>query len=130
MALSDRITATTSRLINKYGTQVTATITSSGTYDPTTSLVTSDPSKTVVLRGLIEQFPDVIRALGEKTQGQSLILEGDVRFTVAGADLNFVPPDSNTATINIRDTIYSVIGRSDQWVDDKIAYFVFHLRKN
>lgn len=130
MPLSDRMTATASRLLNKYGTQVSLSITTVSAYDPTSGNVTSSGPATTVLRGYIEQYSDTIRALGEKTQGKSLILEGDLRLFIAGSDFNFTPPDSNTAKVNIHNVVYSIIGRSDQWVDDKIAYFVFHLRKN
>lgn len=129
MALSTRLVPTASRLINKYGTSMILTTFTDGVYDPTTSqIVRSSTSQTV--NGLIEEYADSIRFLGNKVEtGGNLIQEGDKKVTIAAQDLNQTAPDVNKGTLTVRGIVYNIIGVAAQQVDSLVAYFVFHLRK-
>lgn len=128
MALSTRMTATASRLINKYGTPVVLTTYVDGSYDPTTSL-TARTSSVVNLVAVIEEYADSIRFLGNKEQTGTLIQEGDKKITIAGSDLNYVAPNAGMGKFTVNSIDYNIIGVASQFVDIKIAYFVFHVRQ-
>lgn len=128
MALSSRLVPTAQRLINKYGTSFVLTTYTQGTYNTTTSSKTLVPTP-ITLNGLVEEYPDVVKVLGNKTEANSLVQQGDKKLTVSATDLGQVAPKANQAKITITGEDYNIISVASQYVDNLVAYYVFQIRK-
>lgn len=128
MALSSRLVPTAQRLINKYGTSFVLTTYAQGTYDTSTSSKTL-VSTLLALNGLVEEYPDVVKVLGNKTEANTLVQQGDKKLTVSATDLNQTPPKANQAKVAINGETYSIISVASQYVDNLVAYYVFQIRK-
>lgn len=128
MALSSRLVPTAQRLINKYGTSFVLTTYAQGTYDTSTSSKALVPTP-LTLNGLVEEYPDVVKVLGNKTEANTLVQQGDKKLTVSATDLNQTPPKANQAKVTISGETYSIISVASQYVDNLVAYYVFQIRK-
>lgn len=93
MALATSLRKTASKLMAKFGGQVTIRRITTGVYDPTTGTATPTASETVV-RGVLEAVTE--RELND------LIKSTDKKLTVAAVDLAFEPSVADQVTIGGR----------------------------
>jgi hypothetical protein len=127
MALSTKLVPLASNLINKYGTTFTLTTNITSAYNTSTGAMSKTGSNQI-LKGIIEEYADSIRFLGNKLEANNLILEGDKKLTLASKDVSAIPtPGMDTVIIQI--VKYSIIGVATQFADDLPVYYVLHIRK-
>ena len=93
MALATSLRKTASKLMAKFGGQVTIRRITTGSYDPETGTATPNASETVV-RGVLEAVTQ--RELND------LIKSNDKKLTIAAADLSFEPAVSDQVTVASR----------------------------
>lgn len=93
MALASSLQKTASKLMAKFGGEVTFRRVTAGTYDPDTG--TSTPStSTTTIKGVLEEVQE--RELND------LIKSTDKKLTIAAADLTFEPATSDQVTVSSR----------------------------
>lgn len=90
MALATSLRKTASKLMAKFGGQVTIRRITTGAYNPTTGVATPTASETVI-RGVLE---DVI-----EREINDLVKSTDKKLTIAAADLSFEPAVSDQVTV-------------------------------
>ena len=93
MALATSLRKTASKLMAKFGGQVTIRRITTGAYNPTTGTATPTASETVV-RGVLEAVTE--RELND------LIKSTDKKLTLAAVDLSFEPAVSDQVTVASR----------------------------
>lgn len=93
MALATSLRKTASKLMLKFGGQVTIRRVTTSAYNPTTGVATPTASETVV-RGVLE---DVI-----EREINDLIKSTDKKLTIAAADLGYEPAVSDQVTVSGR----------------------------
>lgn len=93
MALATSLRKTASKLMLKFGGQVTIRRITTAAYNPTTGVATPTASETVV-RGVLE---DVI-----EREINDLVKSTDKKLTLAAADLSFEPAISDQVTVSSR----------------------------
>ena len=93
MALSSPLRKIASRLMAKFGGEVTISRVNSGVYNPTLGTISETTTETVV-RGILE---DVTRR-----EVNDLVQQGDKRLTVAASDLAEVPTCADRVTVSGR----------------------------
>lgn len=90
MALATSLRKTASKLMAKFGGQVTIRRITTGAYNPTTGVATPTATETVI-RGVLE---DVI-----EREINDLVKSTDKKLTIAAADLSFEPAVSDQVTV-------------------------------
>ena len=118
-ALDLRARASAVRLLLKYGKQVTLTIVTEGTYNPTTGDMSGASTTTQTPNALIEDFPGVDYVNG-------LVEKGDKRITIA-ADGYTEPKPNDTFTVD--SLVYKVISVSTVWSGEQAALYASQVRK-
>jgi len=93
MALAPALRKTASKLMAKFGGQVTIRRITTGAYNPTTGTATPSASETVV-RGVLEDVTE--------REVNDLIKGSDKKLTIAAADLAFEPAVSDQVTVSSR----------------------------
>lgn len=93
MALATSLRKTASKLMLRFGGQVTIRRITTGAYNPTTGVATPTASETII-RGLLEDVTE--REIND------LIKSTDKKLTIAAADLPYEPAISDQVTISNR----------------------------
>lgn len=93
MALATSLRKTASKLMLKFGGQVTIRRITTGAYNPTTGVATPTAAETTI-RGVLE---DVI-----EREINDLVKSTDKKLTIAAADLSFEPAISDQVTVSNR----------------------------
>jgi hypothetical protein len=128
MSFDTNILNISSKLMNKFGSTITITTVSEGVYDPTTSTQTGGSTSTQTIKGVIEEYAESIRFLGDKLQGGTSIIEGDKKITIAAKDVATKP--------NVGDKclalgqLFTILGVASQQSTEATALYVLHIRKN
>jgi len=91
MALASSLRKTASKLMAKFGSQITFRQVSSGTYNATTGAIAETAADTVV-RGVLEDV--------NKREVNELVQAADKRLIVAAADLSAAPSTADRVVIN------------------------------
>jgi hypothetical protein len=117
-----------SKLINKFGSTIVITTVTAGTYDPATSTQTGGSSVNTTLKGVIEEYAESIRFLGDKLQANSSIIEGDKKITIAAQDVAAKPNVGDKCqALGVQ---YTILGVASQQSTEATALYVLHVRKN
>ena len=98
MALAGSLRKTATKLMSKFGGDVTLRTVTSGVYNPTTGTA-SEATSDVTIKGVLEDVN--AREVGD------LIQAGDRRLTIAAADVSAVPTTADRVVIS--GVIYQVI---------------------
>lgn len=114
------------KLINKFGTSITLTVNSTGTYDPATSKATSVPVVQSIM-GLIEEYADNLRFLGDKLGLGSSIVDGDKKITIASQGLTAIPKAGDGVDVGTQGFIITGVG--SMWSGQLVAAYVLHVSK-
>ena len=114
-------------LINKYGTTLSYSYTSTGLYDPTTGNVATGNIDPQILKGLPEEYADGVRFLGLKLEAGNLISQGDKKITIAALDFLYIPKITDTL-IQLNES-FTVIGVAKAFAGEAVAYYVLHLKR-
>jgi hypothetical protein len=93
MALATSLRKTASKLMLRFGGQVTIRRITTGAYNPTTGVATPTVSESVI-RGLLEDVTE--REIND------LIKSTDKKLTIAAADLAYEPAISDQVTVSSR----------------------------
>lgn len=91
MALATSLRKTASKLMLRFGGQVTIRRITTGAYNPTTGVATPTASETII-RGLLEDVTE--REIND------LIKSTDKKLTIAAADLAYEPAISDQVTVS------------------------------
>jgi len=118
MALATSLRKTASKLMAKFGGEVTIRRITTGAYNPTTGVATPTASETVI-RGVLEAVTE--RELND------LIKSTDKKLTVAAADLAFEPAISDQVTVQNRILQTVQVNRIEQ--DNTAIVFELFLRE-
>lgn len=127
MSFDSSILGVASKLINKFGTTLTLTTVVQGTYDPTTSSQSGGSTSSQTLKGIVEEYAESIRFLGDKLKTGTTIIDGDKKVTIAAQDVTTKP--------NIGDQVYvlsenfTILGVASQQSTEATALYVLHIRK-
>jgi len=115
------------KLIAKFGTPISYTSVVTGAYNPVTSSASVTPT-VYQISGVIDEYAESLRFLGEKLQNKTSIQEGDKKVTIAASGLAFTPNIGDLITaFGVR---YVVTSIASQTSGSAIALYVLHLRKN
>lgn len=115
------------KLINKYGTTVQVILVTEGAYNTDTSSLAKTESAPITCKGLLEEFPDTIRFLGDKLKTGSTVLDSDKRFTVAANALTVMPSVGDKMIA--QGSKYTIVGMAVQMAAENPAYYVYHIRR-
>ena len=126
MSLSTKLNAIASKLINKFGTPLTLTTYVDGGYNIATA-TNAKVATSVSLMGLVEEYAERIRFLGNKLEVGTQIIAGDKKLTIAANDVKTVPKAGNQVTV-LGDT-YNITGIASAISGEGIALYVLHIRK-
>jgi hypothetical protein len=118
MALATSLRKTASKLMTKFGGDVTIGRVTAGNYDATTGTVT--PSTTTsTIKGVLEDV--------RESEVNDLIRGTDKKLTVAAADLSFEPAVSDQVTVSSRLLQIVQVNRIEQ--DNTAIVFEIFLRE-
>ena len=118
MALATSLRKTASKLMAKFGGEVTIRRITTGAYNPTTGTATPTASETVI-RGVLEAVSE--RELND------LIKSTDKKLTVAAADLTAEPSVSDQVTVSSRILQVVQVNKIEQ--DNEPIVFELFLRE-
>jgi hypothetical protein len=127
MSLDTAITKLSSKLINKFGTTFQFTSVGEGVYNPSTSETVNTDLAPVTMKGLVEEYAESLRFLGDKLQVGTAIIQGDKKLTSAASDYIVAPKVGDQ--VFVLNTNYLVNGVANQMASEAIALYVLHLRK-
>lgn len=121
MSLDSSVRRVVQRAIHKVGTQATIRRIAVGVYDTTSGTVTNTETDFVV-RGRLDDVTD--------RQLSNTVKVGDRWFTVAAADLSFVPVPSDQVLISGEIfTIVSPGGVRQEMAQNQAALYILQLRR-
>lgn len=90
MALADSLQKVASKLMVKFGGDVTVRVITPGVYNPTTGTV-SETITDLAIKGVLQDVT--------KRETNELVQAGDKRLIIAAADMNGTPPTTATRVI-------------------------------
>lgn len=114
------------KLISKYGKVITLSSIQQGSYNPSTGSA-NDTVVTQDISGVIEEYADSIRFLGDKSQASSSVVEGDKKITVARQGLVNIPKVSDS--VSVGGIIYNIQGVASMYSGELVAAYALHVRK-
>jgi len=121
-SLSLKMTATASRLINKYGAAITITRTIPGTFSAATQTQTTPTTTSDTLKGTIEEYK------AHEIDGES-IRYGDKKILVPKSDLQNLLEPKPGDIISIDSKTYRVVSHEGLSAGDSFAGFYIQARR-
>lgn len=128
MSFDTSIQGIASKLVNKFGSTITIQTVVEGSYDPTTSGLSGGSTSTQSIKGVIEEYADSIRFLGDKLERGSSIIEGDKKVTIATKDVA-AKPQIGWRVFALGEW-FTILGVTSQQSTELTAIYVLHIRKN